>query len=74
MYPSFGIEFTCPSMEWKDVIKGPSRDAVLAHTYKILHYKSLFYAVEAFRSSEEHPSSDGVIARSWQPEDRKEAA
>lgn len=42
MHPSFGIEYICPSTRWEDVIKGPSQAAVLAHTYKILHYRSLF--------------------------------
>jgi hypothetical protein len=42
MHPSFGIEFTCPSTKWEDVIKGPSQAAVLAHTHKVLHYRSLF--------------------------------
>ena len=42
MRPSFGIEYQCPSLKWKDVMKGPSREAVLAHTYKVLHYRELF--------------------------------
>ena len=41
MHPSFGIEFICTSTSWKDVIQGPSQSAVLAHTYKVLHYRSL---------------------------------
>jgi hypothetical protein len=41
MHPSFGIEYTCPSTKWEDIMKGPSRTAVMAHTYKILHYRSL---------------------------------
>ena len=42
MHPSFGIEYQCPSLKWEDVMKGPSREAVLAHTYKVLHYRELF--------------------------------
>ena len=47
MHPSFGIEFTCSSTKWDDIMKGPSREAVLAHTYKVLHYRSLFGSGEA---------------------------
>ena len=42
MHPSFGIEYLCPSFEWGDLMKGPSREAVLAHTYKVLNYRTLF--------------------------------
>ena len=41
MHPSFGIEYICPSTRWVDILKGPSRTAVMAHTYKVLHYRSL---------------------------------
>lgn len=44
MHPSFGIEYNCPSLKWEDVMKGPSREAVLAHTFKVLHYRELFGA------------------------------
>ena len=44
MHPSFGIEYRCPSLKWEDVMKGPSREAVLAHIYKVLHYRELFGA------------------------------
>ena len=44
MHPSFGIEYQCPSLKWEDVMKGPSREAVLAHTFKVLHYRELFGA------------------------------
>ena len=44
MHPSFGIEYQAPSLKWADVIKGPSREAVLAHTFKVLHYRELFGA------------------------------
>lgn len=44
MHPSFGIEYRCPSLKWEDVMKGPSREAVLAHTFKVLHYRELFGA------------------------------
>ena len=47
MHPSFGIEFTCSSTKWDDIMKGPSREAVLAHSYKVLHYRSLFGSGEA---------------------------
>src|SRR5215203_4976725 len=42
MHPSFGIEYQCSSLKWEDVMKGPSREAVLAHTFKVLHYRELF--------------------------------
>jgi hypothetical protein len=42
MHPSFGIEYQCPSLKWEDVMKGPSREAVLAHSFKVLHYRELF--------------------------------
>ena len=42
MTPCFGIEYQCPSLKWIEVMKGPSRQAVLAHTYKVLHYRALF--------------------------------
>jgi hypothetical protein len=42
MHPSFGIEYQCSSTKWEDVMKGPSREAVLAYTYKVLHYRELF--------------------------------
>ena len=47
MHPSFGIEFTCSSTKWDDIMKGPSKEAVLAHSYKVLHYRSLFGSGEA---------------------------
>ena len=49
MHPSFGIEFTCSSTKWDDIMKGPSREAVLAHSYKVLHYRSLFGSGEGAR-------------------------
>ena len=49
MHPSFGIEFTCSSTKWDEVMKGPSKEAVLAHSYKVLHYRSLFGSGEATR-------------------------
>lgn len=42
MHPSFGIEYRCASLKWEDVMKGPSREAALAHTFKVLHYRTLF--------------------------------
>ena len=51
MHPSFGIEFTCTTTKWEEVMKGPSREAVLAHTYKVLHYRSLFGSGEVARQS-----------------------
>ena len=56
MHPSFGIEFTCSSTKWEDVMKGPSREAVLAHTYKVLHYRSLFGSGEVARHKCRHPA------------------
>ena len=44
MHPSFGIEYQAPSLKWEDVMKGPSREAVLAHAFKVLHYRELFGA------------------------------
>ncbi len=52
MHPSFGIEYQCSSTKWEDVMKGPSREAVLAHTYKVLHYKELFGTQSATAQSE----------------------
>jgi hypothetical protein len=62
MHPSFGIEYRCPSHEWKDLMQGPSREAVLAHTHKILHYRSLFGAGEVPREGDRDetlPAADG---------------
>jgi hypothetical protein len=47
MHPTFGIEYQCPSLKWADVMKGPSREAVLAHTFKVLHFRELFGAQNA---------------------------
>ena len=64
MHPSFGIEYQCPSLKWEDVMKGPSREAVLAHTFKVLHYRELFRAQDATagddarRDPEETPALD----------------
>jgi len=55
MHPSFGIEFTCSSTRWDDIMKGPSREAVLAHSYKVLHYRSLFGSGEVARQCR-HPA------------------
>jgi hypothetical protein len=44
MHPSFGMEYKCPSLEWKELMKGPSQTAALAHLRKVLHYRSLFNA------------------------------
>ena len=46
MHPSFGIEFVCPSMKWEDVLRGPSQSAVLAHTHKVLNYRTIFAPAE----------------------------
>ena len=53
MHPSFGIEFTCPSTKWEDVLQGPSQAAVLAHTYKVLHYRTLFAPSETVSPQQE---------------------
>ena len=66
----------CPSLEWKDLMKGPSRDAVLAHTYKILHYRSLFDTSGALRNSdwEQHfPDGEAGTSRHEQATERKAA-
>jgi hypothetical protein len=67
MHPSFGIEFRCPSFEWNDLMKGPSRQAVLDHTHKFLHYRSLFDTGGAPCGSDReasHPDEAGKSARS----------
>jgi hypothetical protein len=77
MHPSFGIEYKCPSLEWKDVMKGPSRDAVLAHTYKILHYRSLFDCSGPIRNSDQEqrfPERQGGTSWRERAGDRAEAA
>jgi hypothetical protein len=51
MHPSFGIEYQCTSLIWGEVMKGPSREAVLAYTFKVLHYRALFDAPGATMSS-----------------------
>jgi hypothetical protein len=56
MHPSFGIEYQCPSLKWEDVMKGPSREAVLAHTFKVLHYRELFGAPDATVRDNAHDS------------------
>jgi hypothetical protein len=68
MHPSFGIEYQCPSLKWEDVMKGPSREAVLAHTFKVLHYRELFGAQGATAgdyarrdSEEEKPALDHAV-------------
>jgi hypothetical protein len=53
MHPSFGIEYQCSSTKWEDVMKGPSREAVLAHTYKVLHYRELFGTQSAIAQGED---------------------
>ena len=55
MHRSFGIEYKCPSVEWKELMKGPSQQAVLAHLRKILHYRSLFTADGSFAGSSSAP-------------------
>jgi hypothetical protein len=63
MHPSFGIEITCPPMEWKEMMNGPSLDAVLAHTYKVLHYRSLFID-GVFPTVREQSSPNGRVEKS----------
>ncbi len=53
MHPSFGIEYQCSSTKWEEVMKGPSREAVLAHTYKVLHYRELFGTQSATAQGED---------------------
>jgi len=57
MHPSFGIEYQCSSTKWEDVMKGPSREAVLAHTFKVLHYRELFGTLSATAQGEGNRSS-----------------
>ena len=57
MHPSFGIEYHCSSTKWEDVMKGPSREAVLAHTFKVLHYRELFGTHSATTQSEDNQRS-----------------
>ena len=63
MHPSFGIEITSPPRDWKEMMKGPSRDAVLAHTYKVLHYRSLFID-GVFPTVRGQPSPNGRVEKS----------
>ena len=49
MHPSFGMEYKCPSLEWKELMKGPSQTAVLAHLRKVLHYRCFFNAGGTWR-------------------------
>ena len=51
MHPSFGVEYSCRSTKWEEIMKGPSQAAVLAHTYKVLHYRTLFPANPAPHSA-----------------------
>jgi hypothetical protein len=61
MHPSFGIEYQCPSLKWEDVMKGPSREAVLAHTFKILHYRELFGANGVTMPGSAHDSPEPAL-------------
>lgn len=54
MHPSFGIEYRCSSTKWEDVMKGPTCEAVLSHTYKVLHYRELFVTQTATAQSEDN--------------------
>jgi hypothetical protein len=62
MHPSFGIEYRCSSFKWEDLMKGPSREAVLAHTFKVLHYRELFGA-QGNAHDDPAPALDLVIDR-----------
>ena len=53
MHPSFGMEYKCPSLEWKELMKGPSQEAVFAHLRKVLHYRSLFNPGGTLTASEQ---------------------
>ena len=75
MHPSFGIEYRCTSLKWSDVLKGPSREAVLAHTFKVLHYRTLFAAPGASTSSAETRDDPGPVGPALeQAVDRQAAA
>jgi hypothetical protein len=77
MHPCFGTEFKCPSLEWKELMKGPSREAVLAHAHKVLNYRSLFDPNGAARGSDwEQLSRTGEAGtgRHKPARDRAEAA
>jgi hypothetical protein len=69
MHPSFGIEFTCTSTKWEDVMKGPSREAVLAHSYKVLHYRSLFGSGEVtpLKADIQPPRPEDMLAGEGEP-------
>jgi hypothetical protein len=41
MHWSFGIETYPTSLRWEDIMKGPSKAAVRAHTNKLAHYNEL---------------------------------
>jgi len=55
MHPSFGMEYKCPSLEWKELMKGPSQNAVFAHLRKVLQYRSLFNAGGSLAAASSSP-------------------
>ena len=61
MHPSFGIEYRCSSFKWEDLMKGPSGEAVLAHTFKVLHYRELLGAHSAIAQDNSHDGSAPVL-------------
>ena len=61
MHPSFGIEYQCPSLKWEDVMKGPSREAVLAHTFRVLHSRELFGAPGATARDDARRDPEGAV-------------
>ena len=74
MHPSFGIEYQCPSLKWEDVMKGPSREAVLAHTFKVLHYRELFGAQGATAGDDARQGPKRVVPTFNHAADRYAAA
>ena len=74
MHPSFGIEYQAPSLKWEDVIKGPSREAVLDHTYKVLHYRELFGAPDTTARDDARRNPDEGISTLDHAPDRYAAA
>ena len=74
MHPSFGIEYQCSSLKWEDVMKGPSREAVLAHTFKVLHYRELFGAQGATPGDDARHDPEEVVPTFNHAADRYAAA
>jgi len=61
-------------MKWEDVMKGPSREAVLAHTYKVLHYRELFGEHDAAAQAKDPNRSLDEMAQAAKPAPDRYAA